>query len=71
MAASSSPSDLSLTNIEGLRVRVRVRVAGRRETFLILATRGRKGAAKKRHKSSKGETTGGHCLPKHNVVQLH
>lgn len=45
MAARSSPSDLSLTNIEGLCVRACVRerasvpFAGRRETFLILTTR--------------------------------
>lgn len=39
MAASSSPSDLSLTNIEEMRVCVRVWLAGRRETFLIVATR--------------------------------
>lgn len=47
MAARSSPSDLSLTNIEGLCVRVRACVrerasvpfACRRETFLILTTR--------------------------------
>lgn len=42
MAASSSPSDLTLTNIEVLRARVSVCVcarAGRRETFLIVTTR--------------------------------
>lgn len=48
MAASSAPSDLSLTNIEALCVCVRAcaRVyvcarcsLGRRETFLILTTR--------------------------------
>lgn len=39
MAASSSPSDLSLTNIEVLCAYACVLLAGRRETFLIVTTR--------------------------------